>query len=1108
MNKFLFLLVLFSLTMANFAQGNMNTNKSSSVSIETVVNDLETKFKVSVTYEHNINVEISNQHAKDVIDSKNIDLALTKLSDNNNLKYEKLRSDYYVLVSKDSDINEAIIKTSTAIAPADDKITITGVISDDEDKPLPGATIYVKSDNSYHAITDVYGKYTIIVPKDAKFLVISYVGFEKKTIKIDGRTKINVSMSSDSKELEAVVVSGVAGKTSVKKLTVTVAHVDEETLKRVPATSAASALQGKVPGVSVKSTSGQPGSGSNIQLRGATSLLGNNSPLVIVDGIMVQTSLADMNSDDIESIEVVKGAAASALYGSKAAGGVIVITTKRGSKGKDSYEIIVRNEFGSSSLAKNIEQATHHPYKLDSNYSDYGYTRYDNVVYDSDGKVVSGSRSLTDSAYSDQPYGKLYDNQEKFFKNGNFYTNFIGVATTAKSSNLYFSFENHHNEGIIYATDGYTRRNFRFNSDTKIGKRLKFSTSNLYITSSSDKPGSNSSFHDLLFVNPDVDLEEVDKDGLLLVAPDPWSIDENPLYPLSYRERSENKSTFMSSLSAKVYIFDWINWETQYSFEHFSKTYETYTPKGYEYGGGASIDGSLYNSQYTANNQTFQTTLNFNKVYNDFLFKGKLSYLYEDNNYESFSVTGRDFIVPGIPQLTNTDPTKASLSSYDGIIRAINYFGILDVDYKGKYLFSGLYRRDGSSLFGENNRWANYYRFAAAYRITEDFKIPHVKELKIRAAIGTSGLRPGYSWQYETYYTSNGKVYRDQLGNKDLRPSEAREIEIAIDAFFLKRFNFTMSYSNTKTTGAFAKVPLASHLGYPSQWRNVGDMSSDVFEVSLGVNAIKQKDSRLHFQLNFDKITQKLTALTIPPYYTGPHSAYYLKPGEEFGVIYGYKWLTSLDQMAQQLPTGKTIDDYQINSDGYVIEKGTEGSTIEKTIALDENNDGTPDKVAIGNGNADFRMSLSTIYTYKGFTFYMLLDWKQGGDIYNYTHQYTFRDGRAIEFDQSGKEQSDKKSNAYYSNFYQQSINDYFVENGTYLKLRELSLYYTISPKILKGYVKEIKFGVVGRNLLTFTSYTGYDPDVASSGDLTTFAFDNFSYPNFRTISASLQFKF
>lgn len=1104
MNKILFLSVLFIISIANFAQGKTTTNELSFSSIASVVDDLQTKFKVSVTYESEIEISIDQKQVDEIISSESIEKALTKLADECHLEYHKLRDDYFVLVLANPKVSEA--EQNDSFQPGER--TIKGTVTDGG-SPLPGATIYMKGNTSYYAVSDLNGDFSITLPTDAKELVFSYVGFDEKIVQIGDESFIEVKMQVSALELEGVVISGVAGKTQKKLLTVTVASVDEETLKKVPASSAASALQGKLPGVSVKQVNGQPGSGTSIQLRGATSLLGNNSPLIIVDGIMVQTSLADMNSDDIENIEVVKGAAASSLYGSRAAGGVIVITTKRGDKVSKNFEITLRNEFGTSGLVKEIDLATHHSYQLDSNYQDYNYTRYAGVEYDDEGNVLSGSRHLTDSAYGDQPYGVLYNQQDKFFKSGNYYINFIGLATKAKTSDLYFSFENNHNEGIIYATEGYTRRNFRFNSDTKIGKRIKLSTSNLYISSFSDKPGSDNTFNDLLFVNPDVDLEKTGEDGRLLVNPDPWSINENPLYPLAYRDRDQRKNTFMTNLDAKIFILDWLNWGANYSFEHFNKTWETYTPKGYEYGGGANEGGSLYNSQYTARNQVFQTTLNFNKTVSDFLIKAKLSYRYEDQNWNSFSVTGRDFIVPGIPQLDNTDPTRTSLSSYEGAIRAQDYFGILDVDYKSKYLFSGLYRRDGSSLFGANERWQSYYRLAGAWRITEDFKIPGFQELKIRTAIGTSGLRPGFNWQYETFYVDDGQIYRDQLGNRNLKPAEAREVEIALDAFFLNRFNFTISFSNTKTLGAFAKVPLPSYLGFPSQWRNVGDMNSDVVEISLGYNAIKEGNSRLHFQLNFDKITQAVTSLTIPPYYTGPHSAYYIEAGEPFGIIQGYKWLTSLDQMAQQLPENRSISDYVINSDGYVIEKGTEGSTLEKAIAFDKDNDGTPDKVAIGDGVPDFRMSFSTTYSYKGFAVYLLLDWKQGGDIYNYTHQFIFRDGRAIENDQSGKAQSEKKSIGYYSNFYQQSINQYFVEDGTYLKLREFSIFYTIAPERWQnGILKEIKIGLLGRNLLTFTKYSGYDPDVASTGDLTTYSFDNFSYPNFRIFSGSLQFIF
>ncbi len=1111
MNKLLLIWSLIATLSYNMAQARSSMYQNSSgIALDNVIEQLEQKFDVSVTFETSSDLRISQEKASRIVNSSTITGALKLLTADSKLDYKKLRKDYYVIFNAEEQTEEVPAKNTTpASSPGDSLHTISGIVLDDQGQPLPGATIIAKSNTKYNAVTDINGKFTMQVPYSVRSLVISYVGFKTKEVSIARRTRISVQMEPHAKELEAVIVSGVAGKTTAKKLTITVNHLGTDDIDNVPASSASTVIQGKVPGVTVTKPSGQPGRGASIKLRGATSMLGNNEPLIIVDGVMVQTSLADFNSDDIENIEIVKGPAASALYGSRAAGGVVVITTKRGRSMKDSYQIVVRNEFGSSRLAKEMELSEHHPYKLAADNDDFPYTKYEGVIYDNDGNVVSGSRQLTDSAYSDQPYAVIHNHQKEFFKSGNFYTNYIGVGTKTQNTNLYFSFENHHDEGIIFGTDGYTRRNFRFNADTKIGKKFKLSTSNLYITSMSDKPGSNSSFYDLLFINPDVDLNAVNDDGSpYKVLPDPWSINENPLYPLHYRSRQSSKNTFMTNLKGTYYFNDWLHWDASYSYEKFNKYYNTLTPKGYLYGGQANIGGSIYMEQYSSKNQTFQTTLNFDRLYGDWLIKSKLSYMYEDEDYYDFSVTGRDFIVPGIPQLKNTDQTKSSTNSYDGIIRAINVFLIADIDYKGKYLFSGLIRRDGSSLFGENQRWHNYYRLAGAYRISEDVEIPGFQELKLRVAYGTSGLRPGYSWQYETYYFSNGQIYRSQLGNKDLAPSEARELEFALDAQFLKRFSFTASYSVTNTIGAFARVPLASHLGYPYQWRNVGDMRAKVLELSLGVKAIKTKNSNLHFRLNFDKVKQEMVSLTIPSYYTGPHSAYYVNPGEAFGIIYGYDWVRSLDQMAKQLPAGESIDDYEVNSDGFVIKKGTEGSTNEKAILVDIDNDGKADKVAIGDGNPDFHMNLSTTYTFKGFTFYFLLDWKQGGDIYNYTHQYIFRDGRAIEFDQAGKPENEKKSNMYYSNFYQQSINSYFVEDGTYLKLREFSVFYTWKPKKDKNFIKGIKFGVIGRNLLTFTKYSGYDPEVASSGDLTTFAFDDFGYPNFRTISASLEFKF
>lgn len=570
MKKLLFILALILSYGYSHAISPSIISQGSKVQFENIIKTLEDKFDVSVTYDADAYLVISDTEKAKILKAKDIEAALSQLTKDKGVKYKKLRNDYYVIVKEEKKKEKEATPKATP-SDTNDRI-ITGTVTDDNGESLPGATIVAKGNTSIYAITDINGNFTITVPEGVNVLLIRYLGFEEKEVEIANQNKLNISLEPSAQSLKTVIVSGVAGKTTKEKLTITVEHLGEEELKRIPASSASTILQGKVPGVVVTQTTGQPGIGASIRLRGATSMLGNNTPLIIVDGIMVQTSLADINSDDIESMEVVKGAAASALYGSRAAAGVIVITTKRGRGMKDSYEVIVRNEIGNSSISKYIDLATHHPYQLDSNYQDYGYTRYNDVVYDNEGNVISGSRALTDSGYADQPYAILRDHQKDFYKKGNYFTNYVGVATKTQNTNMFFSFENHYNEGVIFSTDGYTRRNFRFNADTKVGKRITLSTSNLYISSYSDKPGSNNSFYDLLFINPDVDLNQTNEDGSpYKVVPDPWSINENPLYPLYYRQRDTKKNTFMTSINGKLVITDWLNLKAKYSYELFNK---------------------------------------------------------------------------------------------------------------------------------------------------------------------------------------------------------------------------------------------------------------------------------------------------------------------------------------------------------------------------------------------------------------------------------------------------------------------------------------------------------------------------------------------------------
>lgn len=1113
-NTFIFLLAfVFAMTALNFKASSQTTSKTNN--LETTVKSMEKKYNVSITIEKDALSEPLKSNSRDILNSATIEKAMEVLVAGSDLKYKKLRGDYFIIKTKPT--KQKIIPVTDTIGETGQLRNISGKVTEaTTGDPLPGVNVVVLG-TTIGTVTNMEGEFIIMVRPEHKTLEFSMLGMKTINKEIGSKNYFDIQLKEDAFGLDEVIVAGVASKTSKKNLTISVDKVNDKLINEASSSSAATALQGKVAGVTVVQAGGQPGSGASIRLRGSTSFLGANSPLIIMDGIIMKTNLADININDIESYEVVKGAAASALYGSQAGNGVIVITTKRGNRNEvGKTTVTIRQELGTQEISKYIEQSKSHPYKLADDWQDYStFTKYEGVTYDSVGNVLGGSRRLTDSTWADNPFARYFDHQRDFFESGIYNSTYASVAGNNAKTNFLIGYEYNRQEGVLFKTDGYKRNNFRINIDHNITNKIKLSTSNLIVFTNEGNPGSNSSFYNLLYVDPDIDLYQLNDDGSQYkIIPDPFSIATNPLYPLANIDKQAKRTSLIGNIMGTYNIFSWLSLKGKYTYEYREKYWNTYTPKGFLASNGEPTGGSLYKNNYNEFNQNLQFSANLNKQFNNFTTKLKLSYLYENSTYRSAWILGKDFYYNDVPQFDNLDPTKTEFSSYNGEIVAINYFGILDVDYKDKYLLSALVRYDGSSLFGANVRWNPYYRFSLGWRISEDFQIPGIDELKIRASVGTSGQRPGFSWQYETWDINGGNASPNTLGNNDLKPSKTTEIETGLNIDFLNMFSLVFTYSQSETEDAFALAPLPSHMGgFPNQWQNIGTLSSRVFEASLNMNLIQKKRVNWTAFLNYDKIKQKVKKLNMPEYNTGPRNAFFVKEGEPFGIMYGYKWVTSLEEMQNQLPEGASIEDYEINSDGFVILAGTEGTENEAAIKLDSDNDGVANKVEIGNGNPNFQLSFGNTLEAYNFTLFFLLNWKSGGDIYNYSYQYTFRDQRAIEYDQAGKPDSEKKSVYYYDNFYDGTgINSYFVEDGSYLKLREVSLYYTFNQRqlngLLNGLFKKIRIGIQSRNVLTFTNYRGYDPEVASGSDLTNFPFDNFGYPNYRTYTGSIQLNF
>jgi hypothetical protein len=398
--------------------------------------------------------------------------------------------------------------------------------------------------------------------------------------------------------------------------------------------------------------------------------------------------------------------------------------------------------------------------------------------------------------------------------------------------------------------------------------------------------------------------------------------------------------------------------------------------------------------------------------------------------------------------------------------------------------------------------------------------------LKLRASYGTAGLRPGFSAQYETFNVASGSPTPVNLGNPDLKPARSAETEIGFDMEFGGRFSAQVNYATKTTEDQIVLVPLSSKAGgFSSQWQNAGTLDATTWEAQFGAILLDANNMRWTANLNFDRTRQKVTEINFPSRLVGPgeqsNGIFFLTEGENFGIMYGRRWVKSFAELQKNPAYATAVEtDYEVNSDGYLIRKNTDGSSrigtpTEAPIRYFETNDAGQlvGDFNIGDTNPDFNFSISNTFSWKSLSVYALLDAQVGGQLYNLTKQWTFRELRHGDFDQRGVAASKQKAVTYYQALYDaNNANEYFVEDGGYVKLREVAVNYTLNRKQL-GFLGEsidrVRFGIVGRNLLTFTKYSGYDPEVSGlSGDASNYRIDTYNYPNFRTFTGVIEITF
>ncbi len=1087
---------------------------------------------------------------------------------------------------------------------------ITGTVADAETlQPVAGAQVFVTG-TVIGTLTGEQGTYRLEgVPAGQATVTVRLIGYKElsQTVQVQAGqvATADFAVEQTALKLQDIVVTGVVGATPRVKLPFVVERLDAADIP-VPSSNISTLLTGKAAGVSVVRGSGQPGDAASVTLRGPTSIDASGrsqAPLIVIDGVIQSenATLADIGALDIDHVEIVKGAAAASLYGSRAQNGVIEVKTKRGTGLQtNSFTFMARGEYGLSDIEHPIGLADAHPFKMNASQTKFIDTNGDEVDFVNLGRPGYGGRCLdgtscgdTQTAFADKPWTTYYDQLGRFFSPGQTYSGYGAVTGRFAESSFRVSFEEFKESGVVSCSEcktkleqfqadrvaqglqplttaelpedkGYERQNARINVDTRFGQ-IDIAASGFYSRSRQDDSAvTGGAFFGLTFMSPGLDLTELDPEtGMPRIDIDPSSAEENPLYNVAIGEHWNDRTRTSGSLDFSWAPIDWVTLEGNASYDRTDADQVDLLPKSdvsSEGGVNTLTGGQLDRFNFTDEAINASVTAGISRALmdGDLTLRAKARYLLEDQSFESNGVVGNDFSVEGVPTFGAIEGSQQGRRTIQDI-KSEGYFGIASVDYKGRYIADGLVRRDGSSLFGADQRWHTYFRGSVAWRPSQEdwWNVDAIDELKFRFSYGTAGGRPRFSAQYETYGVGSGQIFPINLGNANLKPEFTREREAGVNLVLFENFGIDYTYAWANTEDQLLEVPKPAFVGYGAQWQNAGAIKSNTHEVSLRWAAIDESDVGLNFRVNWDRTQQEITDLAVPPYKTtgtGNDGAFYIAPGRPLGEIWGDRWATSCTEMA---PVGISASDcaanFGINTDGFLVYTGqagvgdgiaqglwgtTSGSAysseyewgmpikvFDKSPVCVAENAGDPNDLCplqnflpLGNTTPDWNASFATNFRYGGLALSALLDASVGMDIYNGTFQWAGREFRGPNVVQTGVSDADKKPVAYYEKhlYDVNDTNSYFVEKGDWLKVRELSLGYTLPESVMeslfKGKLDRVTLSLIGRNLFTFTDYSGYDPEVGfSGGDFGSTALgraDRHGYPNFRTFTAALELVF
>lgn len=1001
----------------------------------------------------------------------------------------------------------------TNLEGKNDVMTVTGTVTADDGEPLIGVTVVVKGGTG-GTVTDIDGKFSIEADKDA-VLEISYTGFKTMEVPVNGQTNLTITLSSDVALLEEIVVVGY-GSRKKSDITGSVAKVKAEELTAFPVLDAAQALQGRAAGVSVQSNNGgEPGAPINIRIRGNTSISANSSPLIVVDGFIGATF---PQANDIESMEVLKDASATAIYGSRGSNGVILVTTKKGKSGKLVVEL--NTDFSAQNTANKLDL-------LNAN----EFVDYQNQIRANQGNPTPYPQGTADT-----------DWQDLIYASGNTQNYQLSFAGGSDKVNFYVSGNYFDQKGIVI-NSGFERLTFLTNVNANVTDKLKLGV-NLFGSRGNQNGVPTQSDGSVTAGGDDVvslamrfapDKPVTEEDGSFTTNDAIGDEVDNPFAVATETVNETISDNFRANVYADYELLKGLSFRTSFGLSTENENTGNYQASTLKITASA-VDGR---ARITSANRRSILSENY-LTYNKELGKGDLTFLagysYQNNTTEAFSAAGTGFLSDAFSYFAlGTATGLLQPASALSEVEIQSTFGRVNFDYDNKYLITATVRRDGASNFAANNKYAVFPSAAIGWKVSnEDFFVANntFSSLKVRASYGATGnpsISPYQSLaRFASLYASRDgqtvfAITPDQPANPDLKWETSFQTNIGIDLGLIdNRVNVSLDYYNIDTKDLIlGNNGIPEYFGFQNDeiLTNLGEINNSGFEVSVNSRNIVNGDFKWNTDFNISFNKNEVVALindadlfgNAAPSYFSHDRSYILRVGEEVGLFWGYDYAGVYQ--GGDFPAGTAVLEGGVAGDPLFADIADEDGMVDGVIT-------EADRTIIGNPNPDFTFGFNNTFSYKNFDLGIFFQGSQGGDIFNMTNVQLFNgDANTTReyFNNAWTTTNTDTDQPRVGNNSNREISSRFVEDGSYIRLKNIAFGYNLPADVLnKIGVGNVRLSISAQNLLTITDYSGLDPEVnyfGSSGDNNTSAntvqgFDFGNYPTVRSFTFSLNVKF